>query len=46
MNSLPQKLDLLRLSALSRQLEPLLATAAAKNLSLSEALESLLDVEL
>jgi len=45
-NSLQQKLDQLRLSAMSRQLEPLLATAAAKNLSLSEALESLLDVEL
>lgn len=46
MNSLQPKLDQLRLSAISRQLEPFLAAVASKNLSLAEALESLLDVEL
>jgi DNA replication protein DnaC len=46
MNSLQHKLDQLRLSAISRQLEPILSEVASKNLSVAEALESLLDVEL
>jgi DNA replication protein DnaC len=46
MNSLQQKLNQLRLAEISRQLEPFLAAASLKNVSLSEALESLLDLEL
>jgi hypothetical protein len=46
MNSLQQKLRQLRLSEISRQLEPFLAAAALKNFSLTEALEALIDLEL
>jgi DNA replication protein DnaC len=46
MNSLPQKLDRLRLSAMSQQLEAALSAAAARNLSVVETLESLVDLEL
>jgi DNA replication protein DnaC len=46
MNSLQQKLQQLRLSEISRQLEPFLAAAALKNFSLTEALEALIDLEL
>jgi DNA replication protein DnaC len=46
MNSLPQKLDQLRLSAISRQLESFLAAVSTQNLSIPQALERLLDLEL
>lgn len=46
MNSLQQKLDRLRLSTMSQQLESVLTTASAKNLSAAETLESLIDLEL
>ena len=46
MNSLQQKLDRLRLSTMSQQLESVLTTASAKNLSAAETLESLIDLDL
>jgi len=44
--SLHQKLNLLSLTTMSRQLDPLITEAGAKNLSLVQALESLADMEL
>jgi DNA replication protein DnaC len=46
MISLHQKLNQLSLTTMSRQLDQTIAEATAKNLSLSQALESLLDLEL
>lgn len=46
MLSLQQKLLQLNLTTMSRQLDPTIADAAARNLSLAQALESLADAEL
>jgi DNA replication protein DnaC len=46
MTSLQHKLNQLRLVEISRQLEPFLAATAPKNLSVAQALESLIDLEL
>lgn len=46
MTSLPQKLQQLRLSAMSRELDRVLAEASSKNLSLPATLEWLADLEL
>src|SRR5690242_18971982 len=46
MTSLHQKLNQLSLMTMSRQLDQTISEAAAKNFSLTQALESLLDLEL
>jgi len=46
MNSLPDKLARLGLPTMSRQLDPVLAMAAAKNLSAAAIVEALVDLEL
>jgi DNA replication protein DnaC len=46
MNSLQQKLNQLSLTSMSHQLDQAITDAAAKNLSLAQALESLVDLEL
>lgn len=46
MTSLHQKLNQLSLTTVSRQLDQMISEAAAKNLSLAQALESLADLEL
>jgi DNA replication protein DnaC len=46
MNSLPQKLDQLRLTTMSRHLDPTATEAAADNLSFAATLERLVDLEL
>jgi DNA replication protein DnaC len=46
MNSLQQKLNQLSLTSMSHQLDQAIADAAAKNFSLAQALESLVDLEL
>jgi DNA replication protein DnaC len=45
-NTLQQKLDQLSLTTMSRQLDQAITDAVAKNLSLAQALESLIDSEL
>jgi DNA replication protein DnaC len=46
MNSLQQKLNQLSLTSMSHQLDQAITDAAARNLSLAQALESLVDLEL
>ena len=46
MTQLHEKLDQLSLTTMSRQLDPMITDAAARNLSLTQALESLIDLEL
>jgi DNA replication protein DnaC len=46
MTSLQQKLDQLNLATMSQQLEPTLTEAAARNLSVAQTLEALVDHEL
>src|SRR4051794_34295923 len=46
MTSLHQKLNQLSLTTMSRQLDPMIAEAASKNMGFTQALETLTDLEL